>query len=74
MYGELAILTGQKKRKAEVRAVTHCTLLMLDQGRFRALLERSPEIHALVLDNAKLRGIDPGLIRRMIGEVRAAAE
>ena len=74
MYGELAILTGQKKRKAEVRAVTHCTLLMLDQGRFRALLERSPEIHALVLDNAKLRGIDPGLIRRMIGKVPAAAE
>ena len=74
MYGELALLTGQKKRRAWVRAVTHCTLLMLDETRFRALLLRSPEIHALVLDNAKGRGIDPDLVARMIGGVVKVAE
>ena len=72
MYGELALLTGQKKRRASVRAVTHCTLMMLDEARFRVLLAKSPEIHALVLDNARGRGIDPALMARMIGTVPAA--
>jgi len=72
MYGELALLTGQKKRRASVRAVTHCTLMMLDEARFRGLLLKSPEIHALVLDNARGRGIDPDLVARIIGTVPAA--
>ena len=72
MYGELALLTGQKKRRASVRAVTHCMLMMLDEARFRTLLAKSPEIHALVLDNAKARGIDPDLVARIIGAVPAA--
>ena len=67
MYGEFAILTGQRKRRTEVRAVTHCTLLKLDEIRFRKLLARSPELHAIVLDNARGRGIDPDLIARMLG-------
>ena len=67
MYGELAILTGQRKRLASVRAMTHCTLLKLDEARFRKLLGRSPELRAIVLDNARDRGIEPDLIRRMLG-------
>ncbi len=40
----------------------------------RRFASPSPEIHALVLDNAKGRGIDPELVARMIGGGVQAAQ
>jgi len=40
MFGQLAILMN-KTRRAEARAIAPCTLLVLDEARFRRLLARS---------------------------------
>lgn len=39
MFGEMAIL-GQRPRRSTVRAISYSTLLCLDEGAFRALLEQ----------------------------------
>ena len=58
MFGQLAILMN-KTRRAEVRAIAPCTLLVLDETRFRRLLGRSTALRQAVRTSAEARGIDP---------------
>jgi len=58
MFGQLAILLN-KTRRAEVRAIAPCTLLVLDETRFRRLLDRSTALREAVRRSAEKRGIDP---------------
>lgn len=62
MFGQMAILTS-KARRADVRAIAPTTLLVLDEDRFRRLLERSQALRRAVRISAEKRGIDPaGLV------------
>jgi monovalent cation:H+ antiporter, CPA1 family len=61
MFGQMAILTN-KARRADVRAIAPTTLLVLDEERFRRLLERSQALREVVRTSAEKRGIDPALI------------
>jgi CPA1 family monovalent cation:H+ antiporter len=61
MFGQMAILT-RSARRAEVQAIAPCTLLTLDEARFRRLLDRSPSIRNAVKESAIKRGISPGAI------------
>lgn len=58
MFGQMAILTN-KARRADVRAIAPTTLLVLEEGRFRRLLQRSETLRAAVRASADKRGIDP---------------
>ncbi|WP_136634763.1 cation:proton antiporter [Pseudooceanicola onchidii] len=58
MFGQMAILTN-KARRADVRAITPTTLLVLDEDRFRKLLDRSRALREAVRASAAKRGIDP---------------
>ena len=58
MFGHMAILTN-KARRADVRAIAPTTLLVLEEDRFRRLLERSRALREAVRSSAKKRGIDP---------------
>ena len=56
MFGHLAVISG-KSRKAQVRAITHCTLLALDETRFMDLLRRNTTLRAAVVESASRRGV-----------------
>jgi CPA1 family monovalent cation:H+ antiporter len=56
MFGQLAILMTSPRR-VEVRAITPCTLLVLDETRFRRLLDRSRVVREAVRASAEKRGI-----------------
>lgn len=56
MFGHLAVISG-KSRKAQVRAITHCTLLALDEVRFMDLLRRNTALRAAVQESAVKRGV-----------------
>ncbi|MEQ8256462.1 MULTISPECIES: cation:proton antiporter [Roseovarius] len=58
MFGQMAILTN-KARRADVRAIAPTTLLVLDEDRFRRLLERSQALREAVRSSAEKRGVDP---------------
>lgn len=58
-FGEMALMTGEL-RMATVRARSECSLIGIDQKAFKAVLESSPELAAL--------------ISRAIAERQAAAE
>jgi len=58
MFGQLAILM-KKARRAEVRAIAPSTLLVLDENRFRRLLNRSIALQEAVRASAEKRGIEP---------------
>ena len=58
MSGQMAILL-QKARRAEVRAIAPSTLLVLDDTRFRRLLERSDALQDAVRTSAEKSGVDP---------------
>ncbi len=58
MFGQLAILM-RKARRTEVRAIAPSTLLVLDEGRFRRLLDRSKALQEAVRASAVKRGIEP---------------
>ncbi|WP_126977905.1 cation:proton antiporter [Frigidibacter oleivorans] len=62
MFGQLALL-ARVRRRAQVVAITPCTLLALDETRFRKLLDQSPELRQAVVDSAARRGVkvDPVL-------------
>ncbi|MFD2739482.1 cation:proton antiporter [Sulfitobacter aestuarii] len=61
MFGEMRILI-QKTRRIEVRAITPCTLLVLDEARFQRLLRRSPLLRKAVRESAEKKGVAPGLL------------
>ncbi|MCR8725180.1 cation:proton antiporter [Frigidibacter sp. ROC022] len=56
MFGQMAILMN-KPRRAEVRAIAPSTLLVLDEARFRRLLDRSAALQEAVRASAEKRGI-----------------
>lgn len=58
MFGQLAVLMN-KARRAEVRAIAPSTLLVLDETRFRRLLDRSVALQNAVRASAESRGIEP---------------
>jgi len=58
MFGQMAILM-KKARRAEVRAIVPSTLLVLNEARFRRLLERSETLQDAVRASAEKRGVDP---------------
>lgn len=56
MFGHIAVL-GRRRLRTQARALTHCTLLALDEARFLRLLDASPALRAAVEDSAAKRGI-----------------
>ncbi|MCL4188618.1 MAG: cation:proton antiporter [Rhodobacteraceae bacterium] len=68
MFGELALLTGSRVRRGNVRAITHATLLRLDESRFFALLRRWPELRSEVVENATRRGLDRSAVERVLAD------
>ena len=64
MFGQLAILT-RSARLAEVQAIAPCTLLTLDENRFRQLLVRSPAVREAVKESAIKRAISPDAIEEL---------
>lgn len=58
MFGQMAILM-KKARRAEVRAIAPSTLLVLDEARFRRLINSSEALRDAVRASAEKRGIEP---------------
>ncbi len=71
MFGQLALL-GPKRRRAEVRALSHGVLLELDEARFMRLLQRSSALRDAVRESAIKRGVAPELVAGL-GEPEVAA-
>ncbi|MFD1882700.1 cation:proton antiporter [Paracoccus pacificus] len=47
MFGQIGILT-RRPRRSQVKAISSSTLLSLDEARFTKLMDRSPEMRAIV--------------------------
>lgn len=62
MFGELALLL-RRPRRAKVTAITHSTLLELEEARFMDLVRGNPAVEALVRAQATRRGVtlDPAV-------------
>jgi CPA1 family monovalent cation:H+ antiporter len=58
MFGQMAVLT-QKPFRAEVRAIAPSTLLVMDEARFRRVLDRSAVLQHAVQASAEKRGVNP---------------
>jgi monovalent cation:H+ antiporter, CPA1 family len=56
MFGQLSL----PSRRIQVTAISHSTLLVLDEARFRRLLEKSETLRAAVKDSAEKRGLATG--------------
>jgi CPA1 family monovalent cation:H+ antiporter len=56
MFGQLSLLSRQTRR-TQITAITHSTLLVLDEARFRRLLEKSETLRAAVKESAEKRGL-----------------
>ena len=56
MFGQLSLLM-KKSRRAKVTAISHMTLLSLEESRFLDLLRRSPALCAAVQESAEKRGV-----------------
>jgi CPA1 family monovalent cation:H+ antiporter len=56
MFGQLSLLL-KKSRRAKVTAISHATLLELDELRFLDLLRRAPQLCAAVEASARKRGV-----------------
>jgi CPA1 family monovalent cation:H+ antiporter len=68
IFGEIALLAGQRIRRGRVRAMTHCTLLRLDEARFLRLLRRLPQLRERAIAAAAEQGVDPERIAQRIRE------
>jgi CPA1 family monovalent cation:H+ antiporter len=56
MFGQLLLLSRQT-RPMQATAISHSTLLVLDETRFRRILERNEMLRAAVTESAERRGI-----------------
>ncbi|WP_209425784.1 cation:proton antiporter [Pararhodobacter sp. SW119] len=56
MFGHLALLR-RSARRGQITAITHCTLLALDEAQFLSLLGRNKALRAAVLASAEKRGV-----------------
>ena len=72
MFGQLALLSP-KRRRAEVRALSHGVLLELDETRFLRLMRRSSAVRKAVRDSALKRGMDPERAAALGGKDKAPA-
>lgn len=61
MFGQLSILSRQTRR-TQVIAISHSTLLVLDETRFRRLLARNAAVRDAVRRSAERRGLDVDLL------------
>lgn len=57
MFGQLAILNRQVRR-TQATAISHSTLLVLDEIRFRRLIDRNEALRVAVYESAEKRGIE----------------
>jgi CPA1 family monovalent cation:H+ antiporter len=57
MFGQLSLLSRQTRR-TQATAISHTTLLVLDEIRFRRLLNRNQKLRAVVIESARKRGLD----------------
>ncbi len=57
MFGQLSLLSRQTRR-TQATVISHSTLLVLDETRFRRLLKRNQKLRNAVVESAKKRGID----------------
>lgn len=62
MFGQLALL-GRHPRRTQAVAITHMTLLVLDEARFRALLSGNRTLREAVIQSARSRGYDPAVLQ-----------
>ncbi|MCA1775638.1 MAG: cation:proton antiporter [Paracoccaceae bacterium] len=67
MFGQIAILMNRPRRN-EVRAIAPSTLLVLDEERFRRLLDRSSAVRDAVEASAEKRGISPESLQSLRAE------
>ncbi|MFV0475227.1 MAG: cation:proton antiporter [Pikeienuella sp.] len=56
MFGQISVLS-RRPRRADARAITHCTLLALDDARFVRLFRRNRGVRQAVGEAARKRGI-----------------
>ena len=56
IFGQLGVLT-RRPRRAQVTAITHCTLLRLDETRFLDLLNRNETLRHAVEESTRRRGM-----------------
>ncbi|NYS26935.1 cyclic nucleotide-binding domain-containing protein, partial [Rhodobacteraceae bacterium 2376] len=56
MFGQLSLLSRQVRR-TQITAISHSTLLVLDEARFRRLLQRSEAMRIAVKESAEKRGL-----------------
>ena len=56
MFGQLSLLSRQGRR-TQITAISHSTLLVLDEARFRRLLQRSEAMRIAVKESAEQRGL-----------------
>jgi CPA1 family monovalent cation:H+ antiporter len=61
-FGHVGMLT-REPRRAMVSAISHCTLLTLDEGRFRTMLARNATLRDAVIASAVERGVELDLDR-----------
>jgi monovalent cation:H+ antiporter, CPA1 family len=62
MFGQLSLLSG-RPRRTQVTAISHTTLLVLDEPRFRKLLKRNQDVRSAVIDSAERRGLDAEVLQ-----------
>lgn len=56
MFGQLSVLP-RSHRRTRATAITHCTMLVLDEVRFLELMRRNAAVHSAVLETAARRGL-----------------
>lgn len=62
MFGQLSLLTRQTRR-TQIIAISHSTLLVLDELRFRNLLKRNENLRTAVADSAQKRNLTLDALR-----------
>jgi len=62
MFGQLSLLSHQTRRTQAI-AISHTTLLVLDEARFRRLLKRSRKLRSAVIESAERRGLDAAALQ-----------
>ena len=72
LFGQLGILT-RRPRRAQVTALTHCTLLRLDETRFLDLLARNDTLRQAVAESTKRRGLLDPVARTVVESADAEA-
>ena len=67
MFGQMGVLT-RKPRRAEVRAITPSSLLVLDEEAFRRILKRSAALRQAVRDSVSNKALAEEVLGLLIGE------